>query len=46
MSQKNLLLMLSCTIIFVTIDSIGGGVGSWHFRPRPKGRVRKFYSDC
>ena len=37
MSQKNfLLLMLRCTIIFVTIQgSIEGG--SWYFRPSPRG---------
>ena len=37
MSQKNLLLlMLSCTIIFVTFEySIGGG--SWYFKPSPRG---------
>ena len=37
MSQKNLLLlMLSCTIIFVTFeDSIGGGHGI--FKPNPRG---------
>ena len=37
MSQKNLLLlMLNCTIIFVTFeDSIGGG--SWYFKPSPRG---------
>ena len=37
MSQKNLLLlMLSCTVIFVTFeDSIGAG--SWYFKPIPRG---------
>ena len=42
MSQKNLLLLiLSCTIIFVTINgSIGGG--SWYFRPSPRGGSGSF----
>ena len=42
MSRKNLLLlMLSCTIIFVTIEgSIGGG--SLYFRPCPRGGSENF----
>ena len=42
MSQKNLLLLiLSCTIVFITVEgSIGGG--SWYFRPSPRGGSGNF----
>ena len=41
MSKRNLLLMLSCTTIFVIVEGSVRG-RSWYFRPSPRGGSENF----